>query len=149
MKSIYGKSKLKPKNFLTGSIWENWGSLPNRSTSLDPRSQISNKCALVWATFSVYIHESWTLGKPYGIKGRCYWEQFEEHLGNLGNLHGNMMKTHWEPMIWGWYESSYLYKPDIETTITRGSLTFHQIPMGSGIFYLCGFIHDNNVPKNK
>ncbi len=39
-------------------------------------------------TFSVYIHGSWNLGKPYDIKPRCYWEHFEEwiweHFENLG-----------------------------------------------------------------
>jgi hypothetical protein len=32
------------------------------------------------------LHESWTLGKPYGIKVRCYWERFG---GTLWEPHGN------------------------------------------------------------
>jgi len=43
-------------------------------------------------TFSVYIHESWTLGKPYGIKLRCHWKLLREQIGNLGNL----KRTWWE-----------------------------------------------------
>jgi hypothetical protein len=26
------------------------------------------------------------LGKPYGIKLRCYWKLLREQIGNLGNL---------------------------------------------------------------
>jgi len=40
----------------------------------------------LWLTFSVYIHESWTLGKPYGINLRCYWE-------HLGEPHGKTLGT--------------------------------------------------------
>jgi hypothetical protein len=32
--------------------------------------------------FSVHIHGSWTLGKPYEIKLRCYWEHAWERDGN-------------------------------------------------------------------
>jgi hypothetical protein len=46
------------------------------------------------------------LGKPYGIKVRCYWECFGEKLENLGNplgphesTLGNMMKTRKEIII--------------------------------------------------
>ncbi len=48
-----------------------------------------NKYAPLDFTFSVYIHGSWTSGKPYGIKprcklgtlwGKCIWE----HFGRLG-----------------------------------------------------------------
>jgi hypothetical protein len=53
-----------------------------------PSHKNKNKCAALWPTFSFYIHESWTLGKPYGIKLRCHWEQLE----NLGIL----MWTWWE-----------------------------------------------------
>jgi hypothetical protein len=52
------------------------------------------------STFSVYINESQALGKPYGLKVRCYWERFGEKLENLGNplgphesTIGNMMRT--------------------------------------------------------
>jgi len=37
----------------------------------------------------VYIKGSWTLGKAYGIKPRCYWE-------HLGNLSGTLGGTNWE-----------------------------------------------------
>jgi hypothetical protein len=43
-------------------------------------------------TFTVYIHQNWTLGKAYGINLRCYWERLEERLGNVGNL----IKIPWE-----------------------------------------------------
>jgi len=38
------------------------------------------------------FHWYLTLGKPYGIKLRCYWERLREQLGNLGTLKG----TCWE-----------------------------------------------------
>jgi hypothetical protein len=50
------------------------GSLPNRGTSLDPKSQIKKNYTSLCHTFSVRIHGIWTLGKLYGIKLRCYWE---------------------------------------------------------------------------
>ncbi len=66
---------------------------PNRSTSLDPKELHNrNTCALLLSTFSVYRHENWSLGKPYGINPRCYWECLGEPLENLGNHKG----THWE-----------------------------------------------------
>jgi hypothetical protein len=35
--------------------------------------------------FSICIHdESWTLGKPYGIKLRCYWESLGNNFGTWG-----------------------------------------------------------------
>jgi len=40
----------------------------------------------LWLTFSLYIHESWTLGKLYGINLRCYWE-------HLGEPHGKILGT--------------------------------------------------------
>ncbi len=43
--------------------------------------------APLWPTFLVYIHESWTLGKAYGINLRYYWE-------HLGELFVNLMITH-------------------------------------------------------
>jgi len=61
------------------------------------------KCLALWPT---YKGEKWrTLGKTYGIKGRCYWEhpwgthwEPREHVGNpLGTqweLEGNMLGTH-------------------------------------------------------
>jgi len=45
-----------------------------------------------WPTFSVYIHESWTLGKPYGIKLRCNCKRLKEQFENLRNP----LRTWWE-----------------------------------------------------
>jgi hypothetical protein len=72
---------------------EYWALL-NRSTSLDPSCKVEPNFLSSWHTFSVYIHESWTLGKPCGIKMRCYWECLHEQLRNLRNLKG----TWWEPL---------------------------------------------------
>jgi len=52
-------------------------------------------CSL-WVTFSIYIHESWPFGKPYGIKMRCYMQRFGGQLGNNGKPHGNTLGTWWE-----------------------------------------------------
>ncbi len=46
--------------------------------------------------FSICIHESWNLGKPYGIKLRCYWESLGEQLWNLGNPMGTWWEHIWE-----------------------------------------------------
>ncbi len=54
----------------------------NRSNSLDPPLQNRNNCIPL---FSLYTWEL-NLGKPYGIKLRCYWEHLEEQLENLRNL---------------------------------------------------------------
>jgi hypothetical protein len=70
---------------------EPWAFL-NESPFLDPQLQNRNKCIPQHHTFLVYIHESWNLGKPYGIKLRCYWKSFKEQLGNLGNP----KRTCWE-----------------------------------------------------
>jgi hypothetical protein len=50
--------------------------------------------------FSVCIDESWTLGKPYGIKLRCYWESLGNNFGTWGtpweqdgNTFGNKRKN--------------------------------------------------------
>jgi hypothetical protein len=51
---------------------------------LDPQLQNINNCTPTGFTFSVYIHGSWTLGKPYGTKPRCYWEQLGEHIWEQG-----------------------------------------------------------------
>ncbi len=40
------------------------------------------------ACLSIFIHDSWTSGKPYGIKLRCCWKHFREQLGNSRNLKG-------------------------------------------------------------
>jgi hypothetical protein len=105
----------------TAIFLEHWA-LPNGNTSLDPQLQNKTNELPQQPTFSVYIHESWTLGKPYGIKLRCYWERIREQLGNLGTSRehnvgikarcywehhwgthwkprehiGNLMGTHWE-----------------------------------------------------
>jgi hypothetical protein len=71
---------------------ECWAALPNGSTSSDPGCKIDTNVFPQWLTFSVYIHESWTLGKPYGIKLRCYWKLLREEIWNLGNL----KRTWWE-----------------------------------------------------
>jgi hypothetical protein len=63
------------------------GQPPNRSTSSDRHLQQRNKCAPYDVPFSVYIHESWTLGKPYGIKVRCYWERLGNNLGRPLGTH--------------------------------------------------------------
>jgi hypothetical protein len=58
------------------------------SLCFGPELQNRNECAPLDFSFSVYIHVSWTLGKPYGIiKPRCYWE----HIGS--NAFGNSLGT--------------------------------------------------------
>ncbi len=32
----------------------------------------------------LFQYESWTLGKPYGIKPRCYWESLGNNFGTWG-----------------------------------------------------------------
>ncbi len=71
-------------------FWKYW-SLPNRSTSLEswtPVHKIKTNVPSLWPTFLVYIHWSWTLSKPYGIKLSCYWEC----LGNLRNPLGTWLE---------------------------------------------------------
>jgi len=36
------------------------------------------------------------LGKPYGIKPRCYWEHLGEHIWELDGNKRNFMKSFWE-----------------------------------------------------
>jgi len=60
-----------------------------------PQLQNRNKCIPLQPTFSFYIHESWTLGKLYGIILRWYWERLREQIGNLGNLKRNVIGAHW------------------------------------------------------
>jgi hypothetical protein len=50
--------------------------LLNRSNSLDPNCKIETNALPL---FSLYTWEL-NLGKPYGIKLRCYWEHLEEQL---------------------------------------------------------------------
>jgi hypothetical protein len=72
---------------------EHW-TLRSESTSSDPQLQNKNKCIHLQPAFSVYIHESWTLGKPYGIKLRCYWERLKEQIGGTPWEHvGDTMGT--------------------------------------------------------
>jgi len=67
---------------------------------LDSQLQNRNKYASLYLTFSVDILRTSTLGKPYGIKCRCYWEHLgeciKEHFSNLGilwGLDGNTLRT--------------------------------------------------------
>ncbi len=88
-------------NFLQYIVWHEFSldpriilaTLPTKSMSLDPQPQNKNKCATLWAAFSVYIYESWTLGKLYGINLKCYWQCLQEQFGYLGNMMGTMKKT--------------------------------------------------------
>jgi hypothetical protein len=52
---------------------------------LDPQSENESKCVIWCATFWLYIHRSWTLGKPYGIE-----------CGAIGNNLRNPMWTWWK-----------------------------------------------------
>ncbi len=36
------------------------------------------------------------MAKQCGIKSRCNWESPREHIGNLGNIDGNVDGPHWE-----------------------------------------------------
>ncbi len=36
------------------------------------------------------------MAKQCEIKSRCNWESPREHIGNLGNVDGNLMGPHWE-----------------------------------------------------
>jgi hypothetical protein len=73
---------------------EHWALFPIDAPLWTPSHKNKNKCvATLLPTFSVYIHESWTLGKAYGIKLSCHWgENLGEQLENLGILIG----TWWE-----------------------------------------------------
>jgi hypothetical protein len=79
------------KNYLKMSI-RLWSNLPKEffsfgclnllvfvGTSLDPSCKIET-----------------TLGKPYGIKWRCYWERLKEQTWELREPQGNLMGTQWE-----------------------------------------------------
>jgi hypothetical protein len=68
--------------------FENIEPLPNGSTSFDLLLQNKIRCIFIYPTFSAYRYESSTLGKPYGLKLRCYWECLWEQFGNLKNLVG-------------------------------------------------------------
>jgi hypothetical protein len=62
-------------------FWEHWA-CSNRITFLDPQLQNRISCAPLAIIFSFYIHGSWTLDKPYGIKLRWYWEHVWKCDGN-------------------------------------------------------------------
>ncbi len=52
-------------------------------------------------TFSVYIHESSTLGKPNMTKLRVLFGVIgKTSMGATWELDGNMMGTAWEPSQW-------------------------------------------------
>jgi hypothetical protein len=57
---------------------------PHRSTLWTASCKIEAKCAPLDFTFLVYLKGSWTLGKLYEIKPKCYWEQLGNNLGTLG-----------------------------------------------------------------
>jgi hypothetical protein len=44
------------------------------------------KIECLWPTYMGEKGRS--LGKTYGIKGRCYWEHLGEHIGNIEDLLG-------------------------------------------------------------
>jgi hypothetical protein len=76
------------------------GMPPNRSTSLNLQLQNKNNCSPLDFIFSFYIHGSWTLGKSYGIKPRCYWEHIGEHTcEQFGNLMGTREKIPCSPPL--------------------------------------------------
>jgi hypothetical protein len=58
-----------------------------------PSSKIEINMLSYGPPFSVSIDESWTLGKPYGIKLRYYSESLGEQLWNLGNPIGTHLGT--------------------------------------------------------
>ncbi len=67
------------------NLFWNVGHAPIEAPLWTPSCTIRNKCPHLLNTFSVYIHQSSTLGKPYGRNLRCYWEYLEEQLGDLRN----------------------------------------------------------------
>jgi hypothetical protein len=70
-------------------FFETLGTPPTIEVPLwTPSSKIEINILSYGPPFSVCIDVSWTLGKPYGIKLRCYWESLGEQLQNLGNPMG-------------------------------------------------------------
>jgi hypothetical protein len=53
----------------------------------------------VWSTFLVYIHESWTLGKPYKINLRCYLGTSWGRTWEVGEPCGNTLGTRKKPKL--------------------------------------------------
>jgi len=81
-----------------GMIWERY-ERPKVLGALRDRQWLTKKKPGLYALLGhafllpyIHRHESWTLGKPYEIKLRCYWERFREQLRNLGNF----KRTQWE-----------------------------------------------------
>ncbi len=64
-------------------LLEHWA-CPHRNTSLDPQVQNKANVLPIEPTFVVYIHEIWTLGKPYGIKLRCCCQHMRERIWEQG-----------------------------------------------------------------
>jgi hypothetical protein len=64
-----------------------------------PQLQYENNIFLQLLTFSVYIHESWTLGKPYGINLSAIENALGNNLrtwGTSGEHDDKMLETHWD-----------------------------------------------------
>ncbi len=73
-------------------------SIPNWSTFLDPLPlQNRDKCAPL--DYSLYTEELNCLGKPNGIKPRCYWEHIGECILELGNILGTRGKNQKFPPV--------------------------------------------------
>ncbi len=64
-------------------ILDHWA-LPNGSTFLDPWLQTGT-------TYLPSLNQTWTLGKPYGIKLKCIWEQ----IGNLKGTWWDNVRNRW------------------------------------------------------
>jgi hypothetical protein len=76
---------------LSSILLEHWA-LPSKSTSLDCSCKMEINVLPSAPTFSVYIHESWTLGKP------CYWDKSNVLLGTSWGTTwelGNLIWTSW------------------------------------------------------
>jgi hypothetical protein len=82
------------KSHIHWPINKSFGTLstPQWEHLFGPQSQNRNKCAPLHFTFVVYVHGSWTFGKP-----RCYWEHLGEriweYLGNLMGTRGEKKKV--------------------------------------------------------
>jgi hypothetical protein len=84
-------------NWPITTFFETLGTPPPIEAPLwTPSSKIEINMLSYGPPFSVSIDESWTWGKPYGIKLRCYWESLGEQLWNLGNLMGTGWEHIWE-----------------------------------------------------
>jgi hypothetical protein len=101
-------------------------------------------CSL-WPTFSVYIHESRTLGKPYGIKVRCYWGLFGEQLGNLDNP----VLTPWEHIgnIMGTRKESQLSMQTVHTPLSPYQTQLGKKKPPAPLHSMMQFLIGNSIPK--